>query len=104
MRRKEAIAEVARRTGLPASQVRLVIEELLNVIIDEVARGNPVIFRNFGVFYPKLQRRRIARDINRGKPLVVPARFVPGFRPYPNFKRAVLEGLKEEAERAEKAE
>jgi nucleoid DNA-binding protein len=88
------VNEVARRThhrhGLTRYLVRVVLNELVAVIAEQLAEGNTVTIAGFGRFdaVEHKGRRVEGRD---GKEYRVPSRLVPRFRPYP-FLRLKLQG------------
>ena len=48
--KKDLIERVAQETGLPRGDVRRALQSFLEHVIDELAKGNRLEFRDFGVF------------------------------------------------------
>ena len=89
MNKGELVEEVARRTKLPAGTVGEVLESFMEVVSRSVVRGEKVVLSGFGTFLRQARGRRTARNIWADRPIRVPARNVPAFRPGRPFKDAV---------------
>ncbi len=85
MRKDDLIRVISDQTGLTRHDVRIVIESLFSVIKDQVTQGDYVTIRGFGTFFQKVRKPRVGRDIHRNRPVVIPERRVPAFRPSPRF-------------------
>ncbi len=78
---KREIAErVAQQTGLPQVAVKQVIQMLFDEIITEVATGNRLEFRDFGVFEVVVRRPRTGRNPRTGDKVAVPPKRVVTFK------------------------
>ena len=66
-----------------------VVEDLMKLVKRNVAAGDSVYLRGFGVFQSRLRRAKVGRNITKGEQLSIPAKRVPQFRPYPHFKKLV---------------
>lgn len=90
MNKNGLIAEVAARTGASKAEAGRVIDGLLGVIREAVARGERVSLVGFGTFERRRRNERIARNPRQPEtPIVVPARDLPRFTPSKEFKDAV---------------
>ena len=85
MTKQGAIQAISGAVGLPATEVKKVVEELLKVIKGRLKGGESVHFRGFGSFTRKRRAQKIVRDIGRGKSMVLPPRDVPCFKPSKQF-------------------
>jgi DNA-binding protein HU-beta len=85
----ELVEEIAAKTKLGASDVARVIDALMDIVTRAVVRGEKVVLSGFGTFHRKARARRTARNIWADKPLRVPPRNVPAFRPGKPFRDAV---------------
>lgn len=74
---------IALATGQPVTHVRRTIQMLLDEITSELAAGNRIEFRDFGVFDVHERAARVARNLNTRERVDVPARRVVRFRPTP---------------------
>ncbi len=60
--KKELVARIAGLTGNKQVAVKKIIQTFLDQIIDELAKGNRLEFRDFGVFEPKMRAARMAQN------------------------------------------
>ena len=73
--------DVAKRTGLPQVDVRLVIEQTLGAIKENLIARQPIEIRGFGTFAAKKRKGRIARNPKKpDQTVIVPDRSVPTFK------------------------
>ena len=84
MTKKELVDQIAEKRGMSAQEVLSVVEDLMKLVKRNVAAGDSVYLRGFGVFQSK-----VGRNITKGEQLSIPAKRVPQFRPYPHFKKLV---------------
>ena len=85
MTKKELVDQIAEKRGMSAQEVLSVVEDLMKLVKRNVAAGDSVYLRGFGVF----RRAKVGRNITKGEQLSIPAKRVPQFRPYPHFKKLV---------------
>jgi nucleoid DNA-binding protein len=78
--KKELVTRLADRTGQTKVVVRDVIQMLLDEIARELARGNRIEFREFGVFETKERASRTARNPRTLVEVDVPSRRVVKFK------------------------
>ena len=81
--RKEIVKTVAVRKGLTLEITKEIIDKFLSEITEELAKGNRIEFRHFGVFSPKVLKE-LDRAINprTGKSIgPLPARKTARFKP-----------------------
>ena len=78
---KREIAErVAQQTGLPQVAVKQVLQMLFDEIVNELADGNRLEFRNFGVFEVVIRKARTGRNPKTGEKVAVPPKRVVTFK------------------------
>jgi DNA-binding protein HU-beta len=87
--KSELVEEVAARTKVTASDVALVIDSFMDTVTRSVVKGEKVVLSGFGTFHRQARARRTARNIWADRPLRVPPRNVPAFRPGKPFRDAV---------------
>jgi len=68
------------RSRIKRVQVRRVVQKFLDMIIDELAKGNRLEFRDFGVFECKHRAPRIAQNPKTLEKVPVPARRAVRFK------------------------
>ncbi len=73
---------IAQETGMLYNDVLKILQKVLNYIMESLAKGEEVEFRNFGVFQIKERKPRIGRNPNKPEHVVpIPARKVVKFKP-----------------------
>lgn len=88
--KKDLAMRIADETGVPCSDVQKILQKVLNYIIESLAKGDEVEFRNFGVFQIKERKPRIGRNPNKPDHVVpIPARKVVKFKPGKIMKKMV---------------
>jgi len=78
--KKELVARIADRTGQTKVVVKDVIQTFLDEIVKELALGNRLEFREFGVFEVKERRARRAQNPRTLQKVEVPAKRVVKFK------------------------
>ena len=53
MNKTDLVVAITEKTDLPKVDVELVVDEFLQLIEDEIVKGDEVKLSNFGVFYKK---------------------------------------------------
>lgn len=77
---------VSDEANVSQAAVARVIKSTFDIIIEEVAKGNEVSFRDFGSFKPKECASRTGRNMKYNKPVRIPSRTVPTFEVSKAFK------------------
>ncbi|MEI7837354.1 MAG: HU family DNA-binding protein [Planctomycetota bacterium] len=72
--KKEMVDQIAGKLQLKAMVVRDVVQCLLDDVINELAQGNRLEFRDFGVFEPRQRAARLAQNPKTLERVQVPAR------------------------------
>ena len=78
--KKDLIDEIAERTQAKHTVVKAVVQNFLDEIISELAKGNRLEFRDFGVFEIREQAARMAQNPKTLEPVEVPARRIVKFK------------------------
>ena len=89
MNKTELLSAVAKESGVKKSDVEAVFEGIVNVIQDEVAKGEKIQILGFGSFERKERGERTARNPRTGEPLKVEASKYPSFSAGSVFKEKV---------------
>lgn len=90
MTKRDLVVKIANDTGLIQEDVQAVLRRALDYIIDGLAEGEHIEFRDFGVFDVVTRKARIGRNPNRPDHVVtIPAQKVVKFKPGRRMKAMV---------------
>lgn len=96
MTKADIVDEISKATGLTKVETKAVVEGVLSCIINAVAEGKRIELRGFGVFKQKSRKPRMARNPKTGELVPLEKRYVPLFKPSPEFFAKVNQSLNEE--------
>jgi len=86
---------IAKETGLIQQDVFAVLQKTLDHIVESLAKGESVEFRNFGVFEVCIRKSRIGRNPNQPTHVVtIPTRKVVKFKMGRIMKALVMKTVK----------
>lgn len=78
--KKELVHRIADKTGVAKVIAKDIIQSFLNAIIDELADGNRLEFREFGVFESRERAARLAQNPRTLEKVPVPAKRIVKFK------------------------
>ncbi|HEX8323989.1 MAG TPA: HU family DNA-binding protein [Tepidisphaeraceae bacterium] len=78
--KKELIDRIADSTNERRVQVKRVVQQFLDEVIAELAKGNRLEFRDFGVFECKMRKARRAQNPKTLEPVAVPSKRTVKFK------------------------
>ena len=78
--KKELIDRIADGTNYRRVQVKRIVQQFLDEIVNELGRGNRLEFRDFGVFETKLRKARKAQNPKTLEPVAVPEKRTVKFK------------------------
>ena len=78
--KKELIDRIAEQTQAKRVAVKVVVQTFLDEIIAELAKGNRLEFRDFGVFETRTRAKRIAQNPKTLEQVHVPAKRTVKFK------------------------
>ena len=78
--KRDMVKRIAGETDVPRPLVRRIVQQFLDDVVDELAGGRRLEFRDFGVFETVLRRPRVARNPRTGLTIQVPAKTVVHFK------------------------
>lgn len=78
--KRELCERIAKQTGYAQVITKEIVQLFLDEVIAELAKGNRMEFRNFGVFDTRLQPARKARNPRTDEVVSVPAKAVVCFK------------------------
>ena len=90
--KKELVHRIAEKTGVTKVVAKDIIQSFLDSIIDELAHGNRLEFREFGVFECRERAARRARNPKTNQDVDVPARRIVKFKVGRLMRARVSEG------------
>lgn len=96
--KKELVNRIADETGQTKVVVKDVIQRFLDSIIEELALGNRLEFREFGVFEVKVRAARLAQNPRTLEKVSVPEKRVVKFKVGRMMRERVCDEPAEEAE------
>jgi len=91
--KKELAYRIAERTGQKKVVVKRIIQQFITEITEELARGNRLEFREFGVFEIKTRAARKARNPRTGVRVDVPSKAVVHFKAGRAMKEMVQKAI-----------
>lgn len=98
MRKADLVAAIAEKTGVPKVDVLVTLESFFKEVKDSLAEGENVYVRGFGSFIIKKRAKKIGRHIKKNKPIVIPAHYIPSFKPAKVFVELVKDSVEVEDE------
>ena len=88
--KKKAIDKISRKHGMHPDEVRSIVQDFLDLITEELSKGNRFEFRDFGVFEVVRRKQKIGRNPkNASVPIVIPARNAVKFTPGKRMRRLI---------------
>ena len=92
--KKDLVDRVASDTKHRRVDIKETIRVFLEHIADELAKGNRIEFRDFGVFEVRMRAPRTAQNPRTLKPVMVPAKRTVKFKPGRSLRES-LENIEE---------
>jgi integration host factor subunit beta len=78
--KKELIDRISEATQQRRVQVKRIVQQFLDEVIQELGRGNRLEFRDFGVFETKVRKARRAQNPKTLQPVEVPEKRTVKFK------------------------
>ncbi len=89
MKKSELVAQLADANDLSRRQAEKVIDDFLDLIKDELAKGEKVVLSGFGTFEVRTRVARSGRNPRTGEEINVPQQKTPAFKVGKLLKDAV---------------
>ena len=89
MKKSELVAQLADSNDLSRRQAEKVIDDFLDLIKDELAKGEKVVLSGFGTFEVRTRVARSGRNPRTGEEINVPEQKTPAFKVGKLLKDAV---------------
>jgi nucleoid DNA-binding protein len=88
--KRDLVIELSNRSGITQSQAFDLFQHALDLITEELAKGNEVTLRRFGSFEVRVTKPKIGRNPNKpGSDMRIPPRAVVRFKPGNEMKAQV---------------
>lgn len=87
--KKELVLRIAEKTHQKQTVTRDIIQLFIDEVINELARGNRLELRDFGVFEVKVRKSRKARNPKTGAEVRVPEKRVVTIKPGKKMKEEI---------------
>lgn len=89
MNKAELIEQLTKKMGTDRRQATAAVENVVDIVVRAVHKGDSVTITGFGVFEPRRRAARVARNPRTGETVKVKPTLVPAFRPGAQFKAVV---------------
>ncbi len=76
----DLIQEIAKSTGFVRNDIKVVVEQFLDIVGEKLIAGNSIEIRGFGTFAGKERKARPARNPRTGEEIRLEDRIVPTFK------------------------
>lgn len=77
MTKQEIITEVSRRTGIEQTASRVILDEAINVVRENLCKGNAIYIRGLFTLAPKKRAEKVGQNITKGTSIILPAHYAP---------------------------
>ncbi|MFN4121694.1 MAG: HU family DNA-binding protein [Flavobacteriales bacterium] len=94
MTKAEIVAEIAEKTGIEKVTVQASIEAFMKSVKNNLSKGENIYLRGFGSFVIKKRAEKKGRNISRNTTIVIPAHYVPSFKPAKVFADKIKKAVK----------
>ena len=93
--KQSLIQEIAKSTGFVRNDIKIVVEQFLDLLGEKLIDGNTSEIRGFGTFACKPRKARPARNPRTGETVLINERLVPTFKFSNDIKDKInsLEGI-----------
>lgn len=94
MTKAELIAEIANKTGIEKVSVQATVEAFMDTVKKSLTNNENVYLRGFGSFIVKHRAEKTGRNISKNQTIIIPAHYIPAFKPSKAFVNDVKENVK----------
>ena len=94
MTKADIIAEISQKTGIEKVAVQVTVEAFMQTIKKSMTEGKNVYLRGFGSFIVKKRAEKTGRNISKNTTVIIPAHYIPAFKPAKPFAETVKKNVK----------
>ena len=94
MTKAEIVNKISEKTGVEKVTTLAVVEAFMAEVKVSVASNQSVFLRGFGTFKPKKRAEKTGRNISKNTTIIIPAHYIPAFKPAKVFVKQVKESVK----------
>lgn len=87
---------IADKTGIEKVAVQASVEAFMKSVKNSMVNGENVYLRGFGSFIVKRRAEKTGRNISKNTTIIIPAHYVPAFKPAKTFSEKVKKNVKKE--------
>jgi DNA-binding protein HU-beta len=92
MTKADIVARLSDKTGIEKTDVQAIVDGFMREVRVSLEAGDNVYLRGFGSFILKKRATKTGRNISKNTTLVIPAHYVPAFKPAKTFAETVKDG------------
>ena len=96
MTKADIINEIAEKTGIEKIAVQASVEAFMKSVRNSMVSGENVYLRGFGSFIVKKRAEKTGRNISKNTTIIIPAHYVPAFKPAKTFAEKLKKSVKKE--------
>jgi DNA-binding protein HU-beta len=89
MTKADIVSEISAKTGMDKADVLVVVEAFMASVKNSLEKGENVYLRGFGSFINKKRAQKLGRNILAKTQVVIPAHYIPAFKPAREFMDSV---------------
>lgn len=94
MTKADIVNEISKNTGIEKITVQKTVEAFMETVKESLAKDKNVYLRGFGSFIVKKRAQKTARNISKNTTIIIPAHFIPAFKPAKSFVSKVKANVK----------
>ena len=93
MTKADIVNEIVKNTGVEKISVLNSVESFMKIIKNHMIEGEDIFLRGFGTFIVKKRAQKTGRNIKKKTTIIIPAHYIPAFKPAKIFAEKVKKGL-----------
>jgi DNA-binding protein HU-beta len=94
MTKADIVSKISDKTGIEKLAVQTTVEEFMKTVRRSLEEGQNVYLRGFGSFVVKKRAQKTGRNISKNTTIIIPAHFIPSFKPAKSFVEKVKKSIK----------